>query len=69
MNNKYKGVLLRDLLLDAGFSKRDLRKQEFKNLHLTAWGMDTDFQGTPFSVSIPFEKILDPANEIMLAYE
>jgi len=43
MNNKYKGVLLRDLLLDAGFTKRDFKNPEFQKLNLIAHGMDTDF--------------------------
>jgi len=43
MNNKYRGVLLRDLLLDSGLTPRDFKNEAFRKLHLIAWGMDTDF--------------------------
>ena len=66
-NNKYKGVLIRDVLLASGFSETDL--SQMGHLHLIATGMDKDFQGEPFKVSIPLERALDPDNKVILAYE
>lgn len=57
-NNKYKGVLIRDILLESGFSETDLNTMG--HLHLIATGMDKDFQGEPFKVSIPLDRALDP---------
>lgn len=66
-NNKYKGVLIRDILLASGFSEADFG--QMRHLHLIATGMDKDFQGEPFKVSIPLERALDPENKVILAYE
>jgi len=34
-----------------------------------ATGLDRDFQGVPFSCSIPIERALDPTNEVILAWD
>lgn len=68
-NAKYRGVLVRDLLLASGFTQEELDGDMLKNKHLVATGMDTDFQGVPYSISIPLERALDPKNEVILAYE
>lgn len=65
-NNSYEGVLLLDLLLASGFTEDDIILM--KNKHLVATGLDKDFQGEPFSSSIPMERVLDPANEVLLAW-
>lgn len=68
-NAKYRGVMVRDILLASGFTQEELDGEMLKNKHLVATGLDTDFQGVPFSVSIPLERALDPKNEVILAYE
>jgi sulfite oxidase len=40
-NTTYRGVLIRDLLLNSGFSEEDL--QNLKGKHLIATGIDCDF--------------------------
>lgn len=68
-NNKYRGVLVRDLLLDAGFTHAELNSPEMKSMHLVATGMDADFQGVHYKASIKMERVLDPLNEVILAWE
>ena len=41
--NTYKGVLLRDLLLDSGFTEEQLASAEFQKKHLVSTGLDCDF--------------------------
>lgn len=66
-NNQYKGIPIRDLLIDSGIGEAEFGL--LKGKHLVATGMDADFQGVPFSISIPIEHALDPKNEVILAYE
>ncbi len=47
-----------------GFKAEDL-----KGKHLIAVGYDADFQGKHYEVSVPCDYVLDPVNEVMLAYE
>lgn len=68
-NNIFKGVTIRDLLLDSGFTEQELNSGMFKGKHLVATGLDTDFQGVPFSISFEIERALDPLNEVILAYQ
>ena len=69
-NNKYTGVLIKDLLIDSGLiTQEDIDSGRLANKHLVATGMDKDFQGEPFSSSIPLARALDPANKVILAYE
>lgn len=66
-NALYKGVLVRDLILNKmGCKEEDLVG---KGLHLIAEGYDADFQGKAYEVSVPIEYALDPVNEVLLAYE
>ena len=66
-NALYKGVLVRDLLLQkTGLKESDLVG---KGLHLVAISYDQDFQGVPYQVSIPLDMAMDPKNEIILAHE
>jgi len=68
-NNKYTGVLLRDLLFDSGLiTKDDITSGRLNKMHLVATGLDKDFQGEPFSSSIPLVRALDPDNQVTLAY-
>ena len=60
----FKGVKLLDLLKDMGL---DLDK--IKDKHLIAESMDTDPIGNCFTVSTPMSRILDPSNEVIIAYE
>jgi sulfite oxidase len=68
-NNSYKGVLFRDLLISSGISEAEINAGLLDGKHLVATGMDVDFQGEPYSVSIPIEHALDPSNEVIIAYE
>ena len=45
----------------------DLAKIRGKHLIAEAW--DTDVTGKHFEVSIPVEHVLDPLNEVIVAYE
>jgi sulfite oxidase len=42
--------------------------EKIKDKHLVAQSLDIDVQGKPFEVSIPMSMVVDPKNEIMLAY-
>ena len=55
---------MRDLLLDMGFTVESL-----KDKHLIAESMDVDVQGKNFQISIPMDMVIDPLNEVILAYE
>ena len=62
-NVVYKGPLVRDVLIKAGF---DLEK--IKGFHLISSGLDDDFRGEPVETSVPLSVVLDPINEVILAY-
>lgn len=62
-NAVFTGVRIVDLLLDLGFNLESLKEK-----HLIAEGMDSDIQGKCFEVSIPMTMVIDPRNEIILAY-
>lgn len=69
-NSKYTGVLVRDLLFDSGLiTEEDITSGRLNNMHLVATGLDKDFQGEPFSSSIPLLRALDPENQVTLAYQ
>jgi sulfite oxidase len=68
-NIKYKGILIRDLLLLSGFTNEELDSGILKGMHLVTTGLDCDFQGEAFSTSIPIERALEYQNEVILAYE
>mmetsp|Transcript_10106 Transcript_10106/g.17066 ORF Transcript_10106/g.17066 Transcript_10106/m.17066 type:complete len:128 (-) Transcript_10106:457-840(-) len=36
-------------------------------MHLIAYGLDQDFQGTQYYISIPMARVLDPSFEVTLA--
>jgi sulfite oxidase len=63
-NGKWSGVLLRDVLKDLGYNDNNV-----KGLHIIATGMDKDFQGINYNISIPLEVALDKENKVLLAYE
>lgn len=63
-NSTYTGILMIDFLKEIGY---DLEK--IKDKHLVIEGMDFDVQGNFFSVSVPMSHILDPTNEVILAYD
>lgn len=64
-NAKFRGVHVRTILLDH----MGLKEEDLKGKHLVTVGTDADFQGKHFEISIPMELALDPAREVMLAYE
>ena len=68
-NSKWKGVFIKDLLIDSGFTEEDIQSGLFNGKHLIATGLDADFQGEPYSISIPIERALDYQYEVLLAYE
>lgn len=39
------------------------------NLWLQFEGLDTDVTNSPYGASIPYEKAIDPKNDVLLAYE
>ena len=67
-NNMYRGVLIRDLLIDSGFTEEEIDSAEFQKNHLVSTGLDQDFQGERFSSSIPMSRATDIKNEVILAY-
>jgi len=60
--------LIRDLLIDCGFTEEEIDSEEFQKKHLVATGLDQDFQGERFSSSIPISRATDIKNEVILAY-
>jgi hypothetical protein len=62
-NAVFTGVLMVDLLREMGFNLEDLKEK-----HLIAESMDTDVLGKCFEVSVPMSMVVDPRNEITLAY-
>eukprot|EP00882_Tetradesmus_deserticola_P000961 GHRQ01001042.1.p1 GENE.GHRQ01001042.1~~GHRQ01001042.1.p1 ORF type:complete len:582 (+),score=245.93 GHRQ01001042.1:259-2004(+) len=58
------GVLLRDVLLEAGLQPNDPSVQ-----HIHFVGLDTDMTGTPYAASIPIDKALSDAGDVLLAWE
>ncbi len=66
-NTMYTGVLMRHVLLDVmGLKEEEIKG---KDLQLIGIAYDADFQGKNYEVSIPLDIALDPANEVMIAYE
>ena len=63
-NSTFTGVRVLDLLQDMGY---DLGKIRGKHLIAEAW--DVDVTGKHFEVSIPVDHVLDPLNEVIIAYE
>ena len=63
-NAVFTGVRVSELLQELGFKLEDL-----KDKHLIAESMDADIQGKCFEVSIPMSMVIDPRNEIILAYQ
>ena len=43
--------------------------EHIKDKHLIAESMDNDAVGNCFQVSIPMSRVLDPSNEVIIAYE
>ena len=54
--------------MQSGFTDKDIDGGKFKGKHLVATGLDGDFQGEPYSVSISMEWALDPSNQVILAH-
>uniref|UniRef100_A0A383VKU0 Sulfite oxidase n=1 Tax=Tetradesmus obliquus TaxID=3088 RepID=A0A383VKU0_TETOB len=63
-NAEWGGVLLRDVLLAAGLQPGDASVQ-----HIHLIGLDTDMTGTPYAASIPIDKALSEAGDVLLAWE
>jgi sulfite oxidase len=62
-NGIWDGVLVRDLLKEIGFNKENC-----KGLHLIVNGLDKDFQGSYYSISIPLEYAFREDTDVILAY-
>jgi sulfite oxidase len=58
------GVLLADVLRAAGLQAGDPAVQ-----HIQFEGLDADLAGDRYGASIPAQRALDPATEVLLAYE
>ncbi|XP_044305418.1 sulfite oxidase, mitochondrial isoform X1 [Varanus komodoensis] len=56
------GALLRDVLMDAGYTPGD-------EGHVCFEGLDKDQSGTAYGASIPFKKAMSPDGDVLLAYE
>lgn len=63
-NVEYTGILITDLLKELGFDLEHLRDK-----HLIAESMDVDVLGKHYEVSVPMSMVLDPRNEVILAYQ
>jgi sulfite oxidase len=58
------GVLLRDVLLEAGIDPNDPNIK-----HIRFEGYDEDITGSTYGASIPLSKAMDPRGDVILAYE
>ena len=63
----WKGALLRDVLIAAGVPER-LPGQETKRFFVHLQGADNPGPAN-YETSIPWEYVMDPTNDVMLAYE
>ncbi|KAM5429678.1 hypothetical protein McanMca71_007106 [Microsporum canis] len=63
----WKGVLLRDVLLEAGVENL-LKKNPNKRLWVNYEGADELSEGK-YATCVPLEYVMDPINDVMLAYE
>lgn len=63
----WKGPLLRDVLLAAGVPER-MPNQERRKYFVHFEGADNPGEGN-YATSIPFEYVMDPTNDVILAYE
>ncbi|KAM9252145.1 sulfite oxidase, mitochondrial [Cariama cristata] len=61
---RWGGARLRDVLLHAGFEEE--REGEW---HVCFEGLDTDVGGAPYGASIPYGRAINPAADVLLAYE
>lgn len=76
-NARWSGVLLRDVLSDAGFDAATATATTGQNSadghvpvrHVQFEGLDQDVTGMRYGASIPVEKVLSPAGDVLLAFE
>lgn len=71
-NAKWAGVRVRDILRDCGVDVDAiaLRQKEYPGMKIVNFiGADTDETGTPYAGVLPFEKVVDPFGDALLAYE
>lgn len=61
-NATWSGARLCDVLRDLG-----VNEENYNHVHLE--GLDVDPSGTPYQVSIPISKAMDPRGDVLLAYE
>ncbi|XP_044757675.1 sulfite oxidase, mitochondrial-like isoform X2 [Coccinella septempunctata] len=64
-NSIWSGAKLSDILAKAGLTEKD----ETTYNHVQFDGMDTDFRGDFFSMSIPLWKAVDKRGDVIIAYE
>ncbi|XP_046981102.1 sulfite oxidase-like [Schistocerca americana] len=63
-NAVWSGAKLADVLKAAGYKDNHPKAQ-----HVQFEGLDTDVSNMPYGASVPFEKAIDPRNDVLLAYE
>lgn len=64
----WKGPLLRDVLLAASIDEPDLRHEKGRRRWVHFEGADELSEGK-YATSIPFEYVMNPENDVILAYE
>eukprot|EP01084_Bolivina_argentea_P119953 212661_1 len=64
-NAKWKGVRIRDVLIDAGYDKNKHSKYKY----VTFYGYDTDLSTMRYAMSTPIDHIMNEANDCILAFE
>ena len=66
-NAKWKGVRIRDVLIDAGYDENNSKFDKYK--YVTFYGLDTDLSCQHFAMSTPINHIMDKTNDCILAFE
>jgi len=64
----WKGALLRDVLASAGVAESELLSKRETRYWVNFEGADSPSEGK-YATSIPYEYAVDPANDVLLAYE
>ncbi|KXJ89323.1 hypothetical protein Micbo1qcDRAFT_212694 [Microdochium bolleyi] len=64
----WKGALLRDVLASAGLDEEKLLADREKRYWVNFEGADSPSEGR-YATSIPYDYAIDPANDVILAYE
>eukprot|EP01084_Bolivina_argentea_P278906 476696_1 len=65
-NAKWKGVRIRDILIDHGYNN-DKKFAKYK--YVTFYGYDTDLSTLHYAMSVPIKHIMNESNDCILAFE